>query len=78
LFSNCARYGEISKQALKFAGLIIRKPPVKIQNREPLAPCSVFGGGVGFKTEHRHRGMKLGIAPHFPDDWGRQLAAGGA
>ena len=35
------------------------------------------GGGVGFKIEHRHRGMKLGIAPHFPDDWGRQLAAGG-
>ena len=35
------------------------------------------GGGVGFKTEHRHRGMKLGIAPHSPDDWERQLAAGG-
>ena len=37
----------------------------------------LFGGGVGFKTEHRHRGMKFGIAPHSPDDWGRQLAAGG-
>ena len=36
-----------------------------------------LGGGVGFKTEHRHRGMKFGIAPHAPDDWGRQLAAGG-
>ena len=36
------------------------------------------GGGVGFKTEHRHRGMKLGIAPHSSDYWGRQLAAGGA
>ena len=36
-----------------------------------------LGGGVGFKTEHRHRGMKLGIAPHSPDYWGRQLAAGG-
>jgi len=35
------------------------------------------GGGVGFKTEHRHRGMKLGIAPHSPDYWGRQLAVGG-
>ena len=35
------------------------------------------GGGVDFKVEHRHRGMKLGIAPHSPDDWGRQLAAGG-
>jgi len=32
---------------------------------------------MGFKTECRHRGMKLGIAPHFPDYWGRQLAAGG-
>ena len=29
------------------------------------------------KSEHRHRGMKLGVAPHFPDDWGRELAAGG-
>lgn len=35
------------------------------------------GGGVGFKAEHRHRGMKLGIAPQSPDNWGRQLAAGG-
>jgi len=32
---------------------------------------------VDFKAEHRHRGMKFGIAPHSPDDWGRQLAAGG-
>ena len=32
---------------------------------------------MGFKTEHRHRGMKFGIAPYSPDDWGRQLAAGG-
>ena len=36
-----------------------------------------FGGGVDFKAEHRHRGMKFGIAPHFPDVWGRKLAAGG-
>ena len=38
---------------------------------------AAVGGGVGFKAEHRHRGMKLGIAPYSPDDWGRQLAAGG-
>jgi len=37
-----------------------------------------FGGAFGLKTEAHHRGMKLGIAPHCPDDWGRQLAAGGA
>ena len=36
------------------------------------------GGGVGFKTEHRHRGMKFGTSPHIPDNWGRQLAAGGS
>ena len=36
-----------------------------------------LGGGVGIKAEHRHRGMKLGIAPNSPDIWGRQLAAGG-
>jgi len=42
------------------------------------SPLLAFGGGVGFKTEHRHRGMKFGIAPYSPDDWGRQLAAGGA
>ena len=38
---------------------------------------SVWWRCEGFKTEHRHRGMKFGIAPHSPDDWGRQLAAGG-
>ena len=37
----------------------------------------IFGGGVGIKTERRHRVMKFGIAPYSPDDWGRQLAAGG-
>lgn len=36
-----------------------------------------FGGSVGFKAEHSHRGMKFGIALHVPDNWGRQLAAGG-
>ena len=35
-----------------------------------------YGEGVVFRPEHRHRGMRLGIAPHSPDNWGRQLAAG--
>jgi len=49
----------------------------KTQGRGASTSVLAFGGGVDFKVEHRHRGMKLGIAPNSPDDWGRQLAAGG-
>lgn len=48
-----------------------------LKTKVPRKGTFVFGGGVDFKAEHRHRGMKFGIAPHFPDEWGRQLAAGG-
>ena len=37
----------------------------------------LFGGAFGLKSEPRHRGMNLGISPYVPDNWGRQLAAGG-
>ena len=37
----------------------------------------LFDGGISFKTKHRHRGMRLDVALYSPDDWGRQLAAGG-
>ena len=37
-----------------------------------------FGGNTRDKVEHRRRGVKLGTAPNSPDDWGRQLAAGGS
>ena len=37
----------------------------------------LFGGAFGLKSEPHHRGMKFGISLHVPDNWGRQLAAGG-
>ena len=37
----------------------------------------LFGGESGNKFELSPRGMKFGISLHIPDNWGRQLAAGG-
>ena len=50
---------------------------LQIQKKELIAPFSLFGGGVGFKTEHRHRGMKFGFALHSVDNWVQALPAGG-
>ena len=41
--------------------------------RHPLS----IDGSVGVKAEYHHRGIKFGIAPPSPNNWERQLAAGG-
>ena len=42
-----------------------------------LTNIKIGGGAFGLKSEPHHRGMKFGISLHVPDNWGRQLAAGG-
>ena len=49
----------------------------RVQKEKAVYATFLFGGGEVVKAEHRRRGMRLGIAPYSPDDWGRQLAAGG-
>ena len=48
------------------------------RKRMPFGHPLSIDGSVGVKAEYRHRGVKFGIAPNSPDDWGRQLAAGGS
>ena len=37
----------------------------------------LYGRAKPLKSELRRRGIWQGLLPHVPDDWGRQLAAGG-